>query len=140
MKGKKWFKFVSSILVVMLIVSTNAGAIFAAESTLPNEVYSENGIQVEVTKLNSTDSIIDFEDNNGGEDYTIYAYGAGTGEYYSETYDQEGNFLNKVIQDGNDFIVYDINGNILAESTLSDSDVANLVGQKENGAENTRES
>ena len=79
MKGKKWFKFVSSILVVMLIVSTNAGAIFAAESTLPNEVYSENGIQVEVTKLNSTDSIIDFEDNNGGEDYTIYAYGAGTG-------------------------------------------------------------
>ena len=133
MKGKKWFKFVSSILVVMLIVSTNAGAIFAAESTLPNEVYGENGIQVEVTKLNSTDSIIDFEDNNGGEDYTIYAYGAGTGEYYSETYDQEGNFLNKVIQDGNDFIVYDINGNILAESTLSDSDVANLVGQKENG-------
>ena len=132
-KRRKWYRAIAVVLIAILFISTNANAALAAGSSMPNEVYNTDGITVEITKLNATESIIDFEDSNGGEEYVIYSHGEGTGNYYSETYDKDGNFLNKVIQDGNTFTVYDINGNILAESSFSESDVAEIIEETETG-------
>ena len=80
-KRRKWYRAIAVVLIAILFISTNANAALAAGSSMPNEVYNTDGITVEVTKLNATESIIDFEDSNGGEEYVIYSHGEGTGNY-----------------------------------------------------------
>ncbi len=107
-------KFNAAILAIIMLFGSVTSA-YAAEDS---EVYEDESVKIETQKINDTETIVtyDFVDSDE-DDFILHIYGIGTENYYSKTYDYEGNLLNEVIKDEDKFIAYNADGEILAETT-----------------------
>lgn len=117
---KNYFRKMTAFILTLVMSCGMVTTAFASEAT---DVYEDERVSIVTQDINETDSIIsyDFKDDDE-EDFTLYIYGLGTENYYSETYDSEGNLLNRVIkEDDNKFVAYDTAGNIMAEAVRDEN-------------------
>lgn len=119
-KKKHWSSIIAFVIIFSLMISTNSSAILASE----RETFNNN-ISIEYNKINELEGAISVESADSEEDFTMYYHSLEGNDFYSETYDKYGNFLNKFVKEGNAVVCYDIDGNVLAKTTFTTSNESN---------------
>ena len=129
--GKKyWQKFIAIMVIFAVAFPTNATAVLAAENTNANyTVKIDDNVTINHEQINEEEGNLTFEYKNPNDDFTIHYNNSGNKDYYSETYDKDGNILYKVIQEGNSLICYDIDGNVLGKTTFSSEKISSGIEQ-----------
>lgn len=128
MKTQKTLKrYISSIILVAFIISGNVGAAFGADNNVAQPIcYQNNGITIEYRMVNNSENIVEYRDENNGENFNVYSYGIGTNKYSSETYDNNGILLNRVVQEDDRLVTYDAKGNTVAITELNKDGVSKI--------------
>lgn len=117
LKRRRFNSIISIIVILSVMLSTIPTVSWAAETT-----DSSSNVTIDCEKISESEGYVSFNYSNADDDFSIYYNNTGNNDYYSETFDENGNLLYKVVQEGNILFCYDTNGNILAETTLSTAD------------------
>ena len=136
MKKNVFFKWIASVLVVLIAFTSNTGAILASQSDIGSE-GSDNQInefqsdEFEIKKLDENSAVITF---NGEKEKVICSMHIkdSPNDYIMTTYDENGALLNEIRQVGDELVQYDSNGKEIVRNKIYPQQVVDNVVTNDN--------